>query len=109
MIPNGRQEAGLVTAEREVGSLKSESTQVQDPCPVLLQAHKRTCIPWTFVSGVARNSALANDMDVSGGGVSLPGGSTFQSGGGVSVPGGSTWESEPNTSVSPSCGILIQH
>lgn len=95
MIPNGRQEAGLVTAEREVGSLKSESTQVQDPCPVLLQAHKRTCIPWTFVSGVARNSALANDMDVSGGGVSLP--------------GGSTWESEPNTSVSPSCGILIQH
>lgn len=59
---------GLVTVEREVGSLKSESTRVKDQGPVFLQAHKRTRIPRAFVSGAARSSVLANSMEVSGGG-----------------------------------------
>ena len=88
IIPKGCQETGLVTVQCEVESLNSESAHVQDQGPVLLQAHKRTCIPRAFVSGVAIDAALANDMEVSGGGVSLP--------------GRGTWESEPNTSVPPS-------
>lgn len=87
IIPRGFQETGLVTVQCEVESLNSESAQVQDQGPVLLQAHKRTHIPGAFVSGVARNSALDNDMEVSGGGMSLP--------------GRSTWESEPKTSATP--------
>lgn len=78
---------GLVTVELEVGSLKSESTRVKDQGPVLLQAHKRTRIPGTFVSGAARSSVLTNSMEMSGGGVSLP--------------GRSTEESEPLTPVPP--------
>lgn len=79
IIPKGRQETGLVTVQCEVGSLKSEPAQVQDQGPVLLQAHERTRLSWAFVSRAARNSALANDMEVSGGGVSLPGAPGSQS------------------------------